>query len=268
MNTPSRVALVGLALSAWVAPPAMGQEWSMDSNSTWCVETKWNPHTVCEVRETVLPTRELLEIDGGLNGGIAVQSWDRNEIQILAKVTVQGERREWAEEALSGIGIDLGDVIEAKISRDIAAQDVAVSYRIKVPRNTNLELRTHNGGIAIRDIVGELDFTAWNGGVELVGCGGSVNGVTKNGGLHVELVGTTWEGEGLSVETTNGGIELYIPEDYSAKLITGTVNGGLRVDYPLDERLDRSKQVRTTLGDGGPLVRVVTRNGGVEVSEL
>jgi DUF4097 and DUF4098 domain-containing protein YvlB len=81
----------------------------------------------------------------------------------------------------------------------------------------------------------------------------------------VRFAGRAWEGEGLDVSTTNGGVNLVLPNDYSARLETGTVNGHLSVDFPVtvQGRLDR--RLSMDLGGGGRLVRVVTTNGGVRV---
>jgi hypothetical protein len=102
--------------------------------------------------------------------------------------------------------------------------------------------------------------------VRLTGLAGDVRGGTNNGGIDVDLDGAVWRGEGLDVHTQNGGVKLAIPADYSARLETGTVNGSLRIDFPVtvQGRLDRD--VDTTLGAGGPPIRVRTTNGGVKIS--
>jgi len=38
------------------------------------------------------------------------------------------------------------------------------------------------------------------------------------------------------------------------------------VDFPVEVRGRLGRRLTTTLGDGGPTVRVVTTNGGVKVS--
>jgi hypothetical protein len=119
------------------------------------------------------------------------------------------------------------------------------------------------------------DWAAWDGAAwDGANCGGwhrrgedsrYCEARTMNGGLDVELAGTSWEGTRLDVETRNGGVDLSIPDGYSAELEVGTVNGRLEVDFPvtIQGRLDR--HLRTTLGGGGEPVRVVTTNGGVTV---
>ena len=143
----------------------------------------------------------------------------------------------------------------------------SVSYRINVPKKNDLDLCANNGGITIVDVTGNMRFDTTNGGVKLQDIGGRVNGETRNGGLNVTLSGTKWDGEGLDVETSNGGVTLAIPENYNTELETRTVNGGLRVDFPITVQgeLTGRKGFSTTLGSGGPLVRVRTTNGGVKI---
>jgi DUF4097 and DUF4098 domain-containing protein YvlB len=114
---------------------------------------------------------------------------------------------------------------------------------------------------------GRIEFTTVNGGVKLSGVSGEVRGRTSNGGVDVDLDGATWMGEGLDVQTSNGGVKLRIPEQYSARLEAGTVNGGISIDFPitLQGRIDR--EIVTNLGGGGPLIRVRTNNGGVKVTK-
>jgi len=135
-----------------------------------------------------------------------------------------------------------------------------------VPRTSDLSLETVNGGIDILDVSGDISFRAVNGGIGLERVSGDVRGGTTNGGIEVALSGGQWEGRGLDVETTNGGIRMLIPEDYRARLETGTVNGGFRIDFPItiQGRITR-RRITTDLNGGGPTIRAVTTNGGVVI---
>jgi DUF4097 and DUF4098 domain-containing protein YvlB len=117
-------------------------------------------------------------------------------------------------------------------------------------------------------VTGNMRFDTTNGGVRLQDIGGRVNGETRNGGLNVMLSGNRWEGEGLDVETSNGGVTMAIPDGYNAELETRTVNGGLRIDFPITVQgeLTGRRGLSTTLGSGGPLVRARTTNGGVKIT--
>jgi DUF4097 and DUF4098 domain-containing protein YvlB len=112
-----------------------------------------------------------------------------------------------------------------------------------------------------------MNFEATNGGIHLSDVGGSVHARTTNGGVTADLSGTTWQGQGLDLQTTNGGATVYVPRGYNAQLETGTTNGGMRVDFPITVRGSLNRGISTQLGSGGPLVRVVTTNGGVHIAE-
>ena len=122
-----------------------------------------------------------------------------------------------------------------------------------------------NGGIAIAEVNGRIEFNCVNGGVVLRRVGGSVHGGTTNGGLVVELAGNHWDGEELDVRTTNGGVIMSVPENYSAHLETGTVNGNVSVDFPVTVQGRITRELSVNLGSGGATVRAMTTNGGVRL---
>ncbi len=72
---------------------------------------------------------------------------------------------------------------------------------------------------------------------------------------------------GLDAETTNGPVNLAIPESYSARLEFGTVNGPMSVGFPVTVTIQGrvGRRITTTLGAGGAPVRAVTTNGPVEI---
>jgi DUF4097 and DUF4098 domain-containing protein YvlB len=142
-----------------------------------------------------------------------------------------------------------------------------VSYRIDVPRDARIALNTRNGGISIEDFRGTATFRATNGGVTLTDVSGDIRGETTNGGLDIRLTGDRWEGPGLNVETRNGGVRMQVPERYSAELETSTVNGRVRIDFPVVLNGSNGRTYQTTLGAGGARLRATTRNGGIRIEQ-
>ena len=241
-----------------------------ESSETWAERCRgWGSDDrarFCEVREETIPARGgTITVDGGQNGGIEVTGWDRNEIRVRAKIQVQAEDEEEARDLAKEIRIETGSVIRAEGPPSRRRAGWSVSFEVTVPRRSDLSLETHNGGIQIAGVEGRMDFSALNGGIHLSEVGGDVRGSTTNGGLHIELAGDRWSGTGLDVSTTNGGITLALPRDYSARLETGTVNGGMDFEFPITIQGSLRKRITTTLGSGGPMVRAVTTNGGVRV---
>ena len=221
----------------------------------------------CEVRESTMPAGPL-NVDAGQNGGVSIEGWDRNEIRVRAIVQASAPEAADARSLAGQVQVQAGGGRVYSTGPDSGRRQWwSVSYRINVPRKNDLDLRANNGGITVVGVSGNVRFDTTNGGVRLQDVGGRVNGETRNGGLNVTLSGTKWDGEGLDVETSNGGVNLMIPDGYNAELETRTVNGGLRIDFPITVQgeLTSRRGISTTLGSGGPLVRVRTTNGGVTI---
>jgi Toastrack DUF4097 len=236
---------------------------SMTCNNSWFSDRLMNH---CEIREQTLPSGGMLTVDARKNGGVSVKGWDRNDILVRAKIQTVGSTQAEADELAKQVRIETGGgkiFAEGPVNRK--DYHWSVSYEVFVPRRTDLSLESHNGGISIADVSGRLEFTAQNGGVALKRVGGSVKGSTTNGGLVVELSGDRWDGEALDVRTTNGGIVMSVPENYSAHLETGTVNGNLSVDFPVTVQGRITRELAVNLGAGGATVRAMTTNGGIKI---
>ncbi len=253
-----------LAILSLMATESFAQKGDMNCRDNWFSD-RLASH--CEIREQTLnASRGTIKVNASLNGGIGVKGSDRNDILVRSRVQAAAQTEAEAQEVSKQVRIETDAEIQAVGPSLEQNRYWSVTYEILVPRKFNLSLETYNGGISISDVNGQIEFDAHNGGVSLNNLSGTVRGRTVNGGLSVRLTGTRWDGTGLDVETTNGGINLKIPEAYSAHLETGTVNGSLTVAFPvtLQGRIN-TKRLSVDLGNGGPPLRVITTNGGVVV---
>jgi DUF4097 and DUF4098 domain-containing protein YvlB len=236
--------------------PCRGQSWDRDD------------YTFCEVREESMAAGPLT-VEAGTNGGIRIEGWDRNEIHVQAVINTHARSDADARQLASGIQIQAGSgKVSATGPSTSRREGWSVSFRINVPRHNDLDLNANNGGVTISGVSGNIRFDTNNGGVRLADLGGDVKGATHNGGLNVLLSGSRWEGAGLDVETTNGGVTLSIPDGYNADLTTRTVNGGFQTDFPITLQGDLTSRsgISTTLGSGGAPVSVRTTNGGLRIN--
>ena len=258
----------GLALSILLLAPVSSAVVAQQDD--WCRTERWGGDRagVCEVREfTVGVTSGALAVSG-TNGGISVEGTARSNVQILAKVVATAETDARARAIANDVRITANlEQVEAEGPQGLRNREGwSVSYRLSVPRMLNLSLRTSNGGITVKDVESKIQFRTSNGGVKLIGVSGDVKGQTSNGGIDIDLDGPAWSGEGLDVETSNGGVKIMVPENYSAQLEAQTENGGLNVDYPGVQRDRAGRRIKAQLGSGGAPLRVTTSNGGVRVT--
>jgi DUF4097 and DUF4098 domain-containing protein YvlB len=253
-------ALVSLAVSA---ASAQKKEGSMDCNDSGWSDRLQNH---CEIREQTVPAGGAITVDAGKNGGVSVKGWDRSEVLVRARVQTFAPTQAETEVLAKQVRIETaGSRIHAEGPSEQRDFHWSVSFELFVPRRSDLSLAASNGGISISDVHGKIDFNAVNGGVSLRRIGGNVHGDTTNGGLAIELSGDRWDGEQLDVKTTNGGVSMSVPDNYSAHLETGTVNGNVSVDFPITVQGRITKEISVNLGSGGATVRAMTTNGGVRL---
>lgn len=231
-----------------------------------CGDRNWNGEAYCEVREATLSGANPIDVDTGGNGGISVRGWDRGDVAMRARIVAHADSEAEARRIASGVRVDTaGGTIRAEGPHPDRSSGWSVSIELNVPRNAILTLNTKNGGISINDFSGQARLRTVNGGVSLASVNGDIHGETRNGGLSIALAGDHWDGQGLDVETHNGGITMSMPEQYSAALETSTVNGRISVDFPVTVQGRIGRELSTTLGAGGAKIRAVTTNGGVRI---
>lgn len=238
-------------------------------NSNWSDN---NRASARDLRETTVSAASSLNVDAGKNGGIKIEGENRNDILIRACVQTWAKTEDEANRIAKSIRVETGSNVRADVPS--GTENYAVSFEIRVPRTMNLDLKAHNGGISIDSVEGNIRFETQNGGVKLDELAGDVRGRTQNGGVKVELDGASWRGNGLDVETTNGGVKISMPQNYAARIETGTINGGFKSDIPAlnlkdddngENKWNRKKRISTDLNGGGAPIRIITTNGGVKI---
>ncbi len=210
----------------------------------------------------------LLTIDGGGNGGADVRGWDRDSIVVAARIEARAHTLAEARDIARNIRIDVsGQNIHAEGPSGLLRQpDWYVIFRTQAPRRYDLRLDAKNGPVGVRDLSGRMQIRTVNGPLTLANLGGDVTARVTNGPMTIALSGNRWSGRGLDVEGENGPIQVRLPDDYSAELETGTVNGPSHIAVAGMNRTHIGGRARVTLGSGGPLVRIVTTNGPINVS--
>jgi DUF4097 and DUF4098 domain-containing protein YvlB len=222
------------------------------------------------------------------NGGIHVTTWDKPEVslKLCKQIAIDDEsegRRLLAETRL--------DVNGSNISVHAPEGDhhsLGTVLLVKAPRDANLNLSVHNGGVSLsgftgtaeaharnggisfRRSSGKLTAEAENGGISIKDCGGEVSARVENGGLSIALP-EHWEGKGLEAHTRNGGLVVSVPKNF---------NGGLEVVASEHTSIVCKDDVcnagqRTwdnghklfRLGGTNPQVRATTDNGGIVIEE-
>ena len=203
-----------------------------------------------------------------VNGGVEVQGWDRDEVEVRAVKTAKSR-----ESDLDRVSIE----VEAR--RDAVSVvthypqnegvEVAVEFTVHVPHGAHVEhIGTVNGTLRITGLEVVEDLHTVNGNIEVFEAGGNIHAHTTNGNVHLELAHLR-EKAGATAETTNGSLVLAVPSDTQADLEARCLNGNFHSEIPVAlESSERPREVHGKLGHGGAPLHLRTVNGGIRIVVL
>jgi hypothetical protein len=203
-----------------------------------------------------------------VNGTVAVEGWDRNEIEVRA-VKIAKNRESDLERVSIEVEAKPGSVSVATHYPQDEGVEVAVEYVIHVPHGARVEhLGTVNGALRIAGVDAVCDLHTVNGNIDVYEAGGSVNVHTTNGNVRLELTRLT-DTQHAKVETTNGSIILAVPTFTQANLEARSMNGSFFSELAIAmEGSAHPRQVVGKLGKGGAPIQLHTVNGGIRVMVL
>jgi hypothetical protein len=249
---------------------AIAQDWSRD----WCGEEERRGGHHCDVREyTVKAADARLAVNARPNGGIQVEGWSGSEVRVLARVLTRAEDADAAARLAEEVHVRLEpgrietDGPRSQRGRVWNERSWSVSYRILVPRGTDLDLEALNGAIRVAGVEGGVSARTTNGAIHLADVDGAVRARTTNGSVHAGFSDDFRLAHDAELRTTNGSVNLALPRDFSARLEASTTYGGITTDFPVTVQGRIGRRVSAVLGDGGPELRVATTNGGIRLRE-
>ena len=256
------------------------------------------------------------------NGSVEISGWDQETVDISG--TKYGRSQQEADELK--IEIDHSPMlVSIRVPRPYDRRNrQGAKFVIKVPRTAVFDritssngairtadgagparLKTSNGAIHVQGLHGDLDAQTSNGSVELLDVEGDVtahssNGhiraerlkgtldaTTSNSGVHAEIVRSD---RAVHVETSNGAVEIALPNGFNrevrvstnnagitvrlpeainARVVARTSNSSITTDFDVSMRGEISKHsMDATIGSGGPLIDLNTSNASIRLLKM
>jgi DUF4097 and DUF4098 domain-containing protein YvlB len=135
------------------------------------------------------------------SGRIQVNSWNKPEVMVLGD---HGSNSVDVDTEQAGSRIE----ISTRILNDAArGADLQVDYKVTVPDETQLEIRTDTGAIVVESVHGNLTFDTLAADVNLSNVGGVVVVTTADG----SVVCTRCDGDSFKAESVSGSVQLLQP---------------------------------------------------------
>lgn len=233
-----------------------------------------------EVTKTVpLPKNGEVSIDT-YKGSIKVETWDKAEVNIVARIEADGWGR-YDEEKVrdTEIRIDAGSnsvSIETdykKMERRRSFWDIFdgefgttpfVHYAIKMPATAKLRIKDYKSEIDIADLRSDLVVNTYKGEVDIRSLSGGLGLETYKGECRVDFAALSSESR---LETYKGEIRITLPSDAGFALEASV---GRRGDFDSDFHFASSRTSRRSKSDsrysgdingGGPVLKLRTDKG-------
>jgi DUF4097 and DUF4098 domain-containing protein YvlB len=188
-------------------------------------------------------TQPKVRVDAeSFNGGIEIEGWDRNEIE------VSGVKSASTQTALDAIRIDIHNTpesVEIRVVRPSGQQgSMGARFTIHVPRGAELDrITTSNGPVKVTDVSRARHLKTSNGGINIKGVQGDVDARTSNGPIDAESV--------------SGGLVL--------KSSNGHIHAG-RIDGPLEAETANSGIVARLSSSPAAPIKLQTSNGSIDLT--
>jgi len=256
------------------------------------------------------------------NGSVEISGWEQNTVDISG--TTYGPTQQIADELKVDIG-HTADSVDIRIVRPYERRNnMGARLVIKIPRGAVLEritssngsirtldgsgparLKTSNGSIHVQGLQGHLNAETSNASVELEDVKGDVVAHTSNGRVRadrlkgaldattsnssiqaeiasadqpiraetsngsVELTLPDHYNRDVRVSTNNSGITLHLPPEVNAHVVARTSNSSISTDFDVSVRGEIGKNhMDAVIGNGGPLFDLSTSNGSIRLQKM
>jgi hypothetical protein len=220
-------------------------------------------------------------------GSIKVLTWDKSEIEIVARIEPDGwdrHSRERVED--TEIRIDLSSN-SARIKTDydrvrdrhssffgIFGDDNSgnlplVHYTIKVPKTTSLRIKDYKSKTEVNDLESDIDIETYKGEVEVGRLSGSIALDTYKGEARIAFARLDGKSR---FETYKGTVDISLPRGKGFELDADIGrHGSFDSDFAVDRNRHRNRssdtEIRSEINGGGPLVRLKTDHGTIRLLE-
>jgi len=242
------------------------------------------------VRDEEIKTvpNQPLTITAEHNGGIQVTTWDKPEVSLKLCKQIAVDDENEGRKLLAETRLEINGTKISIHTPEENNHSLGTLLLVKAPKNADLNLNVHNGGVSLNNFTGtaeahaqnggisfkrstgKLTAQAQNGGISIKDCGGDVSAKVENGGLSLALA-DRWEGKGLEAHARNGGLVVSVPKTFAGGLevVASEHTSIVCKDDACDagERTWDSGHKLFRMGGANPQVRATTENGGIVIED-
>lgn len=176
------------------------------------------------------------------------------------KVTVTLPKSVSAKLQSSGGGVDVAG-LDGKVTAGSSGGGVHASHL-----GGAVELSSSGGSISAEEIVGNLEAESSGGGIEVREAHGTV--VAESSGGAVSVVFAAGNAQGGNLSSSGGGVAARVDPAVGLEIDASSSGGAVDCDLPLTVRGKIGRDdVHGTLNGGGPLLKLRSSGGGIDIAK-
>lgn len=232
-----------------------------------------------------------VSVTGAPVGSVAIEGWDRSEVDITADLEWQaGSAADLDKLALvNNFAVDV-DTNQIRIittgthdkkymkqygksfPKALLGMPWRVNFRIMVPAMTDVEIDSGVGDIKLAGIEGAMRVNALQSDADLSLTGGFFTAIIQRGAVNVRIPARSWHGSGASLQLAGGTLNVSLMPGFSGDIDANILRlGQIKNSYPaLVPRENNSITPRVLLGRmgaGGAKLSFTVGDGTIEIKQ-
>ena len=137
----------------------------------------------------------------------------------------------------------------------------------------DITVRSGDGSIRMDRIEGKLDLETEDGSIGLEAKPSVLRARTSDGSIRLEIAADAAMAEDWDIQTADGSVTLTLPSGFNGQLDAETRDGAVRARHPGvsnearegEDRDERRRTLKATLGTGGRVVKVRSGDGTIRI---
>ncbi len=242
------------------------------------------------VKQTI-ETEPLQAVDLTTFGGaISVEPHDQPWIDMEINYKAYADSRQQAQRNCEALDCDItadAGTLFVKATKPSGQRRSSASFKLKVPADCQLKLRTSNGRVGVVDIRAKCDVETSNGPISLKRIQDAIVARTSNGAISVEdcrgaiqlktsngrvTYSGLLAGSDNKIRTSNGAVNVKLDPQSLTELQTSTSNGRIHCSLTTQRVIAKSRrEYHAVVGEGDePVGRLTigTSNGSISIGAL
>jgi DUF4097 and DUF4098 domain-containing protein YvlB len=136
-----------------------------------------------------------------------------------------------------------------------------------------IRVRSGDGAIRMDNVEGKLDFETDDGSISGEAKPTALRAHTGDGSVRIEVQRDSKMDADWDVQTSDGSVVITLPTDFNGLIDAESRDGSVRSNHPSikderredEDREERRRALKATLGSGGRLLRVRTGDGSIRI---